>query len=106
MYSTFYKKDFCLWSHRYHKSIVFWKVQQIKKKPQSYKLKISTVCALNFHMNRIVKALIQTLFTTLIVKYTMSSITGFVILLSKLNGYDKKKNSTESKTITKFYTNW
>ena len=57
-------------------------------------------------MNQIVKALIQTLFTTLIVKYTctMSSITGFVILLSKLNGYDKK-NSTESKTITKFYTN-
>ena len=76
----------------------------LKKTPQSYILKRSTVCALNFHMNRIVKALIQILFTTLIVKYTMSSITGFVILLSKLNGYDKK-NSTESKTITKFYTN-
>lgn len=59
------------------------------------------MCALNFHMNRIVIALIQTLFTTLIVKYTctMSSITGFVILLSKLNGYDKKKTPLNLKPL-------
>ena len=50
-------------------------------------------------MNRIVKALFQTLFTTLIVKYTMSSITGFVILLSKLNGYDKKKTPLNLKPL-------
>lgn len=57
------------------------------------------MCVLNFHMNRIVKALFQTLFTTLIVKYTMSSITGFVILLSKLNGYDKKKTPLNLKPL-------